>query len=541
MGSTSKGATLLWRLGSLATRSGPALCNGLLSYTAAQPALPQKVLSSRFTRNVPSRLLAVSVHANSPQLHALPSPLRALPLLERLVGIDATAAASQALPASSASLASVRPMTTAASSSSFTQKLREKAVAAWKTFSSILWLFFGGLMCGLLHRLLGVNGVGIVCGIGSLTNSCVLCWRHGSLTGEAAFLLVMSLLSAFFTYAMWPRLDKVPYTHRLHEVPTKFPAPPRGDKYVPRRPSEMFFANARALVGWWNQLLPADHPDVVRVRGVLQRLAAAAAAGRGGGRYDHMRADMPWAVAVVEPVVGASEEQLKGREEERESYITFRVPARETWLAFDYPTCVVTSGEDSMHEVLLHQRTLQLAGEDESLLAAALAHKLAGKLAQHEIEYGSSDTDKTFGYVGELLEQWLHPEDVGVTEKHRRTHEADLIAVHLLSEAGYDPAGMVRWLERIQEQEQREQQRKSPAPEVATPLAQQISTASRDRRQRDLHVKAGTLSKALDLPPVLERLERVQRQLRRMEEGGQLKPRMQQPTEPAQQPRPIIA
>ncbi|GFR43196.1 hypothetical protein Agub_g4190, partial [Astrephomene gubernaculifera] len=103
---------------------------------------------------------------------------------------------------------------------------------------------------------------------------------------DAAYLLVFSLLFAGLTYVMWPRLEKVPYTHRLHKVATKFPAQPRGDKYVPWRPSEMFFATARSIVGWWNQLLPADHPDVVRVRGVLQRLAAAAAAGRGGGQYD---------------------------------------------------------------------------------------------------------------------------------------------------------------------------------------------------------------------------------------------------------------
>ncbi|GFR43253.1 hypothetical protein Agub_g4314 [Astrephomene gubernaculifera] len=537
MGGASQKTRLLQSLSCVAAHARPASLGGLLSSTAAsRPALlPQRVPSSSLsTCNVASRLLPVS--AFQP---ALPSPSRTmLPLLEGLTGNAAAAAASRAFPAGGTSLTAIaRCMSTGSSTHTHSpwQIFAATCRAAYVLLKAVL-----GVVFSMVLFFVSVEAFGpFLCGALCLVPAMARIRRFGNLTSRWTFpdnFYATCLAYAGVSAVVITEIEKVPYTLRLHKI--KSMAPKTGGQYVPARPLEDFFAEASSIVGWRNQLLPADHPDVVRVRRVLQRLAAAAA-GRGGGQYDHMRADMPWAVAVVAPVVGASEEQLKQRREDwmagRDDSQKFDTPAHEVGLAYDYPICVIPRGEDKMHEVLLNQRTLQLAGEDESLLAAALAHKLAVKLARHEVE------DRKFhvlGHLGVMLED----EDPEVPVWHRRTHEADFIAVHLLSEAGYDPAGMVRWLERIQEQEQRgkeqreqdqrerKQHKSSPSEKETGQQKSADDPVALNRQQRDATYASWPLSDDLFLAPVKERLRRVQQQLRRMDEAGQLKQQRAQHT-----------
>ncbi|GFR43230.1 hypothetical protein Agub_g4289 [Astrephomene gubernaculifera] len=454
MGGGSQQARLLQRLSCcLATRAAGASPAGLLGCTSALPALPCFVAR---------RLLSISARASLPK-PSLPLANRTLPLLEGLAGNAAAAAASQAFPAaasSSTSLAPVRFMATATSAS---------AQSFW---NNLTVFFFAQLLVGMTVLLFGPLPLATMAPVAA-----ALLWFDRQAKGLILKVFLILSLAGWF-YGMWSMLEEVPYVHRTHMVLSRASKLTKDGMYVPGRSEEEFFAEARTLAGWWNQLLPADHPDVVRVRGVLQRLAAAAAAGRGGGQYDHITPDMPWAVAVVAPVVGASEEQryeqwMAGRGEERREKLKDEIGAAAfayviaNLFTFDYPTCVFGQGENKTHEVLLNQHALQLAGEDESLLAAVLAHRLAEKLARHEAEFFV-----LYGQLGDALLIGQQPEDMLIWFV-RELFEADRIAVHLLSEAGYDPAGMARWLERMQEQEQREQEesrRKNLSPPKMPPL-----------------------------------------------------------------------
>eukprot|EP00873_Tetraselmis_striata_P016998 jgi/Tetstr1/437262/TSEL_025992.t1 len=196
----------------------------------------------------------------------------------------------------------------------------------------------------------------------------------------------------YYTYR-----QEIPYSHRNHLVLIS----PATARSLGEATYKQVLGGARAQ----HALLPSDHPRTAFVRKVGTQLAEVAGQGSGGGFFAHMK-ECEWEFSVIKsPQINA-----------------FVVPGGKV---------VVFSG-------LLDA----LAREDE--LAFVLAHEIAHVVARHADEKistsGLASVFNMFFYslFGFSLEGALVL-GLELPYSRRNESEADLIGLHLMAEACYDP------------------------------------------------------------------------------------------------------
>jgi Zn-dependent protease with chaperone function len=90
---------------------------------------------------------------------------------------------------------------------------------------------------------------------------------------------------------------------------------------------------------------------------------------------------------------------------------------------------------------------------DLDLLAAVLAHEIGHGIARHGAEYWSVFTPLAFFLLvfGANYMQGIFHYLLALPHSRKKEHEADIIGLHLMAEAGYDPKHVLRLMEKFME------------------------------------------------------------------------------------------